>query len=105
MFVQRGVILPIFIILAKYTAEGVQKIKDAPKRAKAAEKIAESVGAKIKSVYYTFGRYDFVSIIEAPSIEAAMKGLFMFGTGGIQSTETLVALSQDDAYKVISEIP
>ncbi len=75
--------MPIFIVLSKYTTEGVQKIKDAPERAKAAQKIAESVGAKIKSVYYTFGRYDFVSIIEAPSLEAAMKGLFIFGGGGI----------------------
>ena len=97
--------MPIFIILAKYTTEGVQKIKDAPEWSKAAEKIAESVGAKIKNVYYTFGRYDFVSIIEAPTLEAAMKGLFIFGGSGIQSTETLVALSQDDAYKVISELP
>ena len=97
--------MPIFIILAKYTTEGVQKIKDAPERSKAAEKIAKSVGAEIKNVYYTLGRYDFVSIIEAPSIEAAMKGLLIFGGGGIQSTETLVALSQDDAYKIISELP
>jgi uncharacterized protein with GYD domain len=97
--------MPIFIVLSKYTTEGVQGIKNAPERFKAAKQIAKSVGAEIKSVYYTFGRYDFVSIIEAPSLEAAMKGLFMFGGGGIQSTETLVALSQDDAYKVISELP
>ncbi|MFW9810081.1 MAG: GYD domain-containing protein [Candidatus Thorarchaeota archaeon] len=96
--------MPIFIVLAKYTTKGVQEIKDAPERYEAAQKIAKSVGAEIKSVYYTMGRYDFVSIIEAPSIEAAMKGLFMLGAGGIQSTETLVALSQDDAYRIISEI-
>ncbi len=95
----------MFIILAKYTTEGVQKIKQAPERAKVAQKIAESVGAEIKNIYYTMGRYDFVAIIEAPSIEAAMKGLFMLGAGGIQSTETLVGLSMEDAHKVISEIP
>ncbi|MFW9870926.1 MAG: GYD domain-containing protein, partial [Candidatus Thorarchaeota archaeon] len=75
--------MPIFIVLAKYTTKGVQEIKDAPERYEAAQKIAKSVGAEIKSVYYTMGRYDFVSIIEAPSIEAAMKGLFMLGAGGI----------------------
>jgi len=105
MFVQRGVIMPMFIVLAKYTTEGVQKIKQAPERSKAAEKIAKSVGAEIKNVYYTMGRYDFVAIIEAPSVEAAMKGLVMFGAGGVQSTETLVGLSMDDAHKVISELP
>jgi uncharacterized protein with GYD domain len=79
--------------------------KKAPERFKAAQKIAKSVGAEIKDVFYTFGRYDFVSIVEGPSIEAAMKGMFMLGAAGVQSTETLVALSLDDAHKVISEIP
>ena len=97
--------MPMFIVLAKYTTEGVQNIKQAPERSKASQKIAESVGAEIKNVYYTMGRYDFVAIIEAPSVEVAMKGLFMFGAGGIQSTETLVGLSMEDAHKVISEIP
>lgn len=97
--------MPIFIILAKYTTEGVQSIKKAPERFKSAQAVAKSVGAEIKSVYYTFGRYDFVSIIEGPSVEAAMKGLFMLAAGGVQSTETLVGLSLDDAHKIISELP
>ena len=105
MFGQRGVIKPIFIILAKYTTKGVQEIKKAPERLKNSQKVAKSVGAEIKNVYYTMGRYDFVSIIEAPSIEAAMKGLFMFGATGVQSTETLVGLSLTDAHKLISDIP
>ncbi len=97
--------MPIFVILAKYTTEGVQSIKKAPERFKAAQEVAKSVGAEIKNVYYTMGRYDFVSIIEAPSVEAAMKGLFMFAAGGVSSTETLVGLSLEDAHKVISELP
>ena len=105
MFVQRGGIMPIFIILSKYTKEGAQGIKKAPERLKAAQEVAKSVGAEIKGVYYTMGRYDFVAIIEGPSVEAAMKGLFMLGAGGVQKTETLVGLSVDDAHKVISDLP
>ncbi len=97
--------MPIFVILAKYTTKGVQSIKKAPERFEAAQKIAKSVGAEIKDVYYTFGRYDFVSIVEGPSIEAAMKGIFMLSAAGVQSTETLVGLSMEDAHKVISELP
>ncbi|MHA2002929.1 MAG: GYD domain-containing protein [Candidatus Thorarchaeota archaeon] len=97
--------MPVFVILANYTTEGVQGIKKAPERFEAAQKIAKSVGAEIKSVYYTMGRYDFVSIIEAPSVEAALKGLFMFASGGVQSTETLVGLSLEDAHKLIAELP
>jgi uncharacterized protein with GYD domain len=105
MFTQRGVIMPIFVILAKYTTQGVKDIKKAPERFKAAQQVAKSVGAEIKDVYYTMGRYDFVSIVEGPSVEAAMKGLFILAGAGVQSTETLVGLSMDDAHKVISEIP
>ena len=97
--------MPIFIVLAKFTPEGVQGIKKAPERFKAAQEIAKSVGAEIKGLYYTMGRYDYVGIVEGPSVEAAMKGLFMLGAGGVQSTETLVALSMEEAHKVISEIP
>ncbi|MHA2066976.1 MAG: GYD domain-containing protein [Candidatus Thorarchaeota archaeon] len=97
--------MPIFVVLSKYTAEGVQSVKKAPERFKAAQEVAKSVGAEIKGVYYTMGRYDFVSIIEAPSVEAAMKGLFMFAASGVQSTETLVGLSLEDAHKIFSELP
>ena len=46
-----------------------------------------------------------MAIVEGPSIEAAMKALFTFGMGGTNRTETLVALSGEEAIKVIDEIP
>lgn len=97
--------MPIFVILTKFTSEGLKGIKKAPERLKAAQEIAKSVGSEIKGIYYTMGRYDYVAIVEGPSVEAAMKGLFMLGAGGATKTETLVGLSMDDAMKVISEIP
>ena len=74
--------MPIFVILAKFTSEGVKGIKKAPERLKRAQEIAKSVGMEIKGIYYTMGRYDFVAIVEGPSVEAAMKGLFMLGSEG-----------------------
>ncbi len=97
--------MPIFVILAKFTSEGVKGIKKAPERLKDAQEISKSVGSEIKGLYYTMGRYDYVAIIEAPSVEAAMKGLFILGAQGAAKTETLVGLSADDAMKLISELP
>ncbi len=97
--------MPIFVILAKFTTEGIKGIKKAPERLKAAQEIVKSVGFEIKGAYYTMGRYDYVAIVEGPSVEAAMKGLFMLGTGGVVKTETLVGLSMEEALKVISELP
>ncbi len=97
--------MPIFVILAKFTSEGIKGLKKAPERLKSSQEIAKTIGAEVKGLYYTMGRYDYVAIIEAPSVEAAMKGLFMLGAGGTQTTETLVGLSFEDAHKVISELP
>ena len=42
-------------ILYKLTDQGVNNIKDAPKRIDAVGKGAEAMGGKITSVYITFG--------------------------------------------------
>ncbi|MGY5877312.1 MAG: GYD domain-containing protein [Candidatus Thorarchaeota archaeon] len=96
--------MPIFVILGKFTAEGVKTMKEAPKRLKGGHKVAKEVGAELKAVYYTMGRYDYVSVVEAPSVESAMKGLFMLGAGGMSKTETLVGLSEDEALKLTAEL-
>jgi len=65
----------------------------------------EKVGCKLLSLYYTMGKYDWVAIVEGPNIEAAMKGLFMFGIGGTNRTETLVGITGEEAVKLIGELP
>lgn len=97
--------MPIFVVLANFTAEGIKKIKKSKEWFKNGQEITKSVGAEIKGMYYTMGRYDYVAIVEAPSVEAAMKGLFMLGTGGVAKTETLVGLTMEDALGFIEEIP
>jgi uncharacterized protein with GYD domain len=51
------------------------------------------------------GRYDWVAIVEGPDIESAMKSLFMFGRGGTNRTETLTAITGEEAVKLIGELP
>jgi uncharacterized protein with GYD domain len=97
--------MPIFVIMGSLTEKGVKTIKDAPKRQKQAEEIIKSVGGKLLALYYTFGKYDWVSIVEGPSIEAAMKALFIFGQGGTNRTRTLVAVTADEANKIVGELP
>jgi uncharacterized protein with GYD domain len=58
----------------------------------------EKKGVKIR-VYWTLGRYDSVSIIEAPSEKDAMKALLRFQD--VVETETLVAVPREEALKLI----
>ncbi len=94
-----------YIILGKYTEEGVKNIKDSPKRLEAAQKVAKSFGGEIKQFYLTMGRYDFVSVVEAPSNEAAIKALLTIASTGAIRTETLVALPTEEYQELLKELP
>ena len=49
------------------------------------------------------GRYDFVSLIEAPNNEAMMQLFFMLGRGGVFSTETLVAIPAEKGAEILKK--
>ena len=51
------------------------------------------------TIYWTLGRYDAVSIIEAPSEKDAMKQLLTFV--GIIDTETMTAVPREEAIKLL----
>ena len=95
--------MPTFIVLGKFTQEGVTKIKESPQRLAAARKVVKSVGGEIKQFYYTMGRYDFVAITESPSNEAAMQALMTIGSVGAVRTETLTAILDEKAADIIKK--
>ena len=46
--------------------------KDSPKRAEAFKKMAETFGVTVKELFWTQGRYDVVTILDAPDESSAM---------------------------------
>ena len=94
-----------FIILGKFTQEGIAKIKDSPNRAEAAKEAFKSVGADLKETYYTLGQYDFVAIIEGADIEEVTRALFIIGSQGAVRTETLVAIKKEKIKDIIKKMP
>ncbi len=81
-------IVPNYIMLMKFTRAAIDMIKESPQRVQRARDIFKSVGRELKAHYYTFGRYDMVSVVEAPSDEAMAKAFFMIGRFGTASIET-----------------
>ena len=69
--------MPLYIILGKYTQEGITNIKDSPKRLEDAKNVIKSLGGEMKDFYYTMGQYDFVSIGEFPDDNAATKAILL----------------------------
>ena len=94
-----------YISLVKYTAKGVENIKESPNRLDAFKSLCESMGATLDGFYLTMGRYDIVTIVDAPDPETVAKILLTTVSKGAISSETLPAFTEDEYRKVISELP
>ena len=54
-----------YVVLAKFTEQGIRNAKDSPKRADAFKEMARTFGVTVKDIVWTQGRYDIVTIVEA----------------------------------------
>ncbi len=69
---QSGIDLPHYIILTNWTDQGIRNINATPGRVESAKTLAKELGGKA-GVYYTFGEYDTVMMLEAPGDETACR--------------------------------
>ncbi len=85
----------IFIVLTKWKQAPKKEMVD--KATKTLDEL-EKQGIKMQ-VYWTMGRYDGVTIMEAPNEKAATKTLLRFQD--IIDTETMVAIPREEAVKLL----
>jgi uncharacterized protein with GYD domain len=96
--------MPHYIILLNWTDQGIRNVKDTIKRAENFNAAVEKAGGKSVSVYYTLGKYDIVTIVEAPNDETMMSTILATGSLGNVRTETLKAFTIDEAAKIIERL-
>ena len=78
--------------------------KDSPKRADAFKQMAKTFGVTVKDIFWTQGRYDIVTIVEAPDESAAMSLNLSLGALGNVRTESLRAFSAADMATVVGKM-
>jgi uncharacterized protein with GYD domain len=92
-----------YIMLIRWTDQGIRNARDTTRRTEAAKREAERIGGKL-TVYWTFGEYDIVCILEAPNDEAAMEfGLKVGGLGNVRTT-TLRAFTEEEIARVVNKL-
>jgi uncharacterized protein with GYD domain len=97
--------MPTYIILGKYTTQGIQSIKQSPERVDRARKAIEAAGGKMGEFKLTLGQYDFILETEAPSDEAFAAVLLAIGSGGTITTESLRAFSEKEFREIVGKLP
>ena len=93
-----------YVVLAKFTDQGIRNAKESPKRAEAFKELAKTFGVTVKDVFWTQRRYDTVTIVEAPDESSAMSLSLSLGALGNIRTESLRAFSAADMATIVGKM-
>lgn len=94
-----------YVVLAKFTDQGVRSIKETTSRADAAKEMASRFGVKMREIVWTQGQYDLVTLCEGND-ETAMTafGLALASAGNVRF-ETMRAFTRDEMNAVLAKLP
>lgn len=93
-----------YVVLASFTDQGIRNAKESPKRAEAFKAMAKTFGVTVKELVWTQGRYDVVTIVDAPDEASFMSLTLSLGALGNVRTESLRAFSADEMTKVVGNM-
>src|SRR5438552_18161107 len=93
-----------YVVLANFTDQGIRNAKESPKRADAFKQMAKTFGVTVKELFWTQGRYDVVTIVEAPDESSAMSLSLSLGALGNVRTESLRAFSAAEMATVVGQM-
>lgn len=97
--------MTLYIRLIKFTEKGVEGLKDFSKARKEFLQKAKELGIKVHAAYITLGRYDLITIVEAPDEKALLKLTASYvGPTGRTTTETLTAIPAEEFEQIIKTL-
>jgi len=97
--------MPKYIMLVNLTDQGVRGVKEIPNRQDRSRATAQQFGVERKTVWMTFGPYDFVHLYEAPNDDAMAKFVLALGSIGNVRTTVMRAWDESEHLPLIRELP
>jgi uncharacterized protein with GYD domain len=91
--------MPQYIVLVNFTDQGVKGVKDVPNRQDKSRETAKQFGVERKTVWMTFGPYDFVHLYDAPSDEAMAKFVMTLSSFGNVRTTVMRAWTSRSIFR------
>lgn len=93
-----------YITLVKFTDQGIRNVKESPHRAEAFQGLASKLGVTVKSLHWTTGQYDMVTVTECSEEAGMALNLTMAALGNVR-TEVLRGYSAQEFQKIIGLMP
>jgi uncharacterized protein with GYD domain len=97
--------MPGYVVLGKYTQQGLAGIKTAPERVKQTKSLIEKMRVRLVGMWWTLGQYDLVMVMDAPDDQTMAALALAMGMGGGGITQTMRALSEEEWPQVVNKIP
>ncbi len=97
--------MPAYVILNKWTQQGISNIKASPNRLEQAKAAAGKMGIRLIGFWVTMGEYDMVSIWEAPDDQTIGTLALATASLGNVTTQTLKAFSEEEFAQIVSKLP
>jgi uncharacterized protein with GYD domain len=91
-------VMTTYIMLAKWTDQGIRHADESPMRLDKAKDLLKSLGGEFKHFYLTMGSYDMVAVYEAPDDTVAARFNLQLGMFGFIRTQTMKAFAEP-AYR------
>ncbi len=93
-----------YVMLLKFTDQGIRNVKDTTKRAAAFGEMAAKMGAKLISILWTMGQYDLVAQVEAPDDETVAALAVTVGKLGNVSVQTLRGFTSGEVDGILKKV-
>jgi uncharacterized protein with GYD domain len=95
--------MPIYIVGVRRTEKGHQSLKEFSSVMDRASKIREANGGKLVGAYSTFGRFDFVVIVEYPNATKMQRSITTMLAEGLFTVEVSEAIPMDEFVEMLKE--
>ena len=94
-----------YMSLMKLTDQGIKNVKEAPERIEAGLKAFEKTGGKLIGIWISIGKYDYVSIGESASDEAALAWAVGLSSQGNVRVKSVKLYSKEQFAGLIKMLP
>ena len=94
-----------YMMLMKLTDQGIKNVKEAPERIEAGLKAFEKAGGKLIGFWIAMGKYDYVSVGESASDEAALAWAVGLSSQGNVRVESVKLYSKEQFAGLIKMLP
>jgi len=92
--------MPIFVRFSTFTTEGAKALKTFSSGRRQFLDAANKLKIKVVAEYVLTGKYDIITILDAPDLQSVLKLSAMMAATGRTRNETHAAVSADEFEKI-----